>query len=346
MSFRYKIPAGYHHVLLGFNREIDFIVEDHVDDNESRLRCKYLMQVLDSFVEELKERTIRDISKMAKNLFFPTFIYSRHGFYKYVLLSFFHLFLRKSFEKGTEKYFSLTLMDPAKFRSKVLNPIIQRQLRGVADNDSDEVKKAVGTKLEDAVNFYLARDPLNPQDCPALFRNLLYITPVRLSFACYDSQCSKAVYEKSRLNTKFLRHSCVQHDTSDQILLLPFEVEVIEHEGLGGLYRGLIKASPRPTGEHTSSVQATPMPIYYVDIVAFDQAAANPSNSLVTLEVYRSEIRSIMLQEQNDAQAILARMNDRRLIWRGLIARWNALIISQGGQALADSSDDEEPMGV
>ena len=70
------------------------------------------------------------ISNMAKNLFLyvtfrffsfayqtlitifgsPTFIYSRHGFYKYVLFSFFHLFLRKSFEKGTEKSFSLSLM--------------------------------------------------------------------------------------------------------------------------------------------------------------------------------------------------------------------------------------------
>ena len=40
----------------------------------------------------------------------PTFIYSRHGFYKYVLFSFFHLFLRKSVGKGTEKYFPLTLM--------------------------------------------------------------------------------------------------------------------------------------------------------------------------------------------------------------------------------------------
>ena len=33
----------------------------------------------------------------------PTYFYSRHGFYKYVLLSFFHLFLRKSFEKGAKK---------------------------------------------------------------------------------------------------------------------------------------------------------------------------------------------------------------------------------------------------
>ena len=43
----------------------------------------------------------------------PTFIYSRHGFYKYVLFSFFHLFLQKSIGKGTEKYFPLTLMQRA-----------------------------------------------------------------------------------------------------------------------------------------------------------------------------------------------------------------------------------------
>jgi hypothetical protein len=88
------------------------------------------------------------------------------------------------------------------------------------------------------------------------------------------------------------------------------------------------------------------MPIYYADIVAFDRAAASPSNSLMALEVYRSEMRSIMLREQNDARAILARMNDRRLIWRGVLARLNASILSQGGQSLADSSDDVEPTGA
>ena len=45
----------------------------------------------------------------------PTFIYSRHGFYKYVLFSFFHLFLRKSVGKGTEKYFPLTLMQHPRY---------------------------------------------------------------------------------------------------------------------------------------------------------------------------------------------------------------------------------------
>ena len=69
-------------------------------------------------------------SNMAKNLFLymtfhffpfayqtlitifgsPTFIYSQRGFYKYILFSFFHLFLQKSFEKGTENQFPLTLM--------------------------------------------------------------------------------------------------------------------------------------------------------------------------------------------------------------------------------------------
>ncbi|KAF9784968.1 hypothetical protein BJ322DRAFT_1060594 [Thelephora terrestris] len=178
---------------------------DKVDDDESLFRCQYLMRVLDSFAEELRDQTRNEQQ-------------------------------------------SQPVKDPAKFRSRVLNPIIQRQRRGVADNDPDEVKKAVGIKLEDAVNFYLAQDPLDPQHCRALFRHLLYITPVRMSFACYSSRFSKAVYEKGRVNTEFLRRcrSRVQQDTSDQTLLLPFEVEVIELEGLGGLYRGLIKASATP----------------------------------------------------------------------------------------------------
>jgi hypothetical protein len=88
------------------------------------------------------------------------------------------------------------------------------------------------------------------------------------------------------------------------------------------------------------------MQILYTDIIAFSRHASNPSNSVIAFEVYRSEARSTMLREQNDAQAILARMNDRRLIWRELLARLNARIISEGGQALEESSDEDGPTGT
>jgi hypothetical protein len=59
-STSYKIHAGYRHVLIGFNREIAFVTEDHLEDQECRFRCQYLMRVLDAFVEELRGRTMEN----------------------------------------------------------------------------------------------------------------------------------------------------------------------------------------------------------------------------------------------------------------------------------------------
>jgi hypothetical protein len=193
---KYKIHAGYCRVLLGFNREIEFVVDDKMENKGVQFRSIYLMQVLDAFVEELEKRTVEN---------------------------------------------------PAKFRSQVLNPIIQRQRRGVSDNDSDEVKKAVGTRHKDALKFYLVQDPLDPNSSGVVLRHLLYITPVRMSLACYSSGVNGDSYEISEGNTKLLatKRSPPQ-EISDEVLLLPSELDVIKKERLQDVFKYLIEASVRP----------------------------------------------------------------------------------------------------
>jgi hypothetical protein len=100
------------------------------------------------------------------------------------------------------------------------------------------------------------------------------------------------------------------------------------------------------TDGHTPTINATPTMIPFTNIVAFTQQASDPTNSLVALEVFRSELRSIILREQNDVEAIKNKMKDRRLIWKGLLARLNNTIVSAGGQVLAEPSNDEEWLGL
>lgn len=73
----------------------------------------------------------------------------------------------------------------SRFRSKVLTPILQRQLAGVPDAYTPFVRAAVkGRKYDDVTikavtDFYLARDPTDPTNIPVYRRNLLYIPQAR-----------------------------------------------------------------------------------------------------------------------------------------------------------------------
>ena len=53
---------------------------------------------------------------------------------------------------------------PQRWRSRVLNPILQRQLAGVLDNVPNMVELQVGRSVEEAAQFYLTVDPLNPDN--------------------------------------------------------------------------------------------------------------------------------------------------------------------------------------
>ena len=201
----YKIHAGYSRVLLGFDRELDFVLDDKMKMEELQFRSLYLMRVLDAFVEELEKRTIND---------------------------------------------------PAKFWSRVLNPIIQRQLRGVSDNNADEVKRVVGIKPEDAMKFYLAQDPLDPKFIVAVLKNILHITPVRISMAVFGSGLQKHGYESAKGNTEIIGIArSTSQENDDKGPLLPDELELIRREGLQNVYKNLIEASV--SGHHPYSIFCT-----------------------------------------------------------------------------------------
>ena len=71
----------------------------------------------------------------------------------------------------------------ASFRSKVLNPILQRYLRGVPDCYTPSVRAAISGDQEptitDATAFYLSQDPVDPVHIPHYRRNLIYIVESR-----------------------------------------------------------------------------------------------------------------------------------------------------------------------
>jgi hypothetical protein len=49
------IHAGYHRVLLGLIREIEFLSVDKIEDPKCKFRAHYLVKILDAFAEELED---------------------------------------------------------------------------------------------------------------------------------------------------------------------------------------------------------------------------------------------------------------------------------------------------
>jgi hypothetical protein len=78
------------------------------------------------------------------------------------------------------KELSSTRSITAAFRSKILTPILQRQLQGIPDHYTPAVSGVIASDHEtvtigDATNFYLNEDPTHPQCIPGYRRNLIYI---------------------------------------------------------------------------------------------------------------------------------------------------------------------------
>lgn len=83
---------------------------------------------------------------------------------------------------GTELTSSRSLT--ADFRSKILTPILQRQLRGASDCYFPPMSYIVSSDgatvtIGDATRYYLAEDPTHPKWIPSYRRNLIYIPEMR-----------------------------------------------------------------------------------------------------------------------------------------------------------------------
>jgi hypothetical protein len=95
------------------------------------------------------------------------------------------------------------------------------------------------------------------------------------------------------------------------------------------------------TDRSTAGSPITPTTaIFYSNVVAFDKKASDPAQTVVALEVLRSEICGIMLRERNEANAVLAKTNDRRLIWNGVLQRLDERIAGVSGLQVVESSDE------
>ena len=150
---RYRIHSGYLRVLLGFNREIEFMTKDKIKSQNCLFRATYLQMILDLFAMELNR---------------------------------------------------VPAANPWRFRSQVLNPILQRQLRGILDEEQGAVKAEVGLTVTDAAHFYLRKDPLDPHHVSNLLRQLLYVWPVRLSLGFIGRECSDMAWTVGLRNTENL----------------------------------------------------------------------------------------------------------------------------------------------
>ena len=134
-----------------------------------------------------------------------------------------------------------------RFRSPVLNPILQRQLRGIHDHEPAQVLEAVGNTLEDATDFYLKFDPLNPRHIPTILRNLLYVWHVRLSISFLYVRCTEDAYEGALRKTDYLitQRAKIPDDEWDAEILNEDEYQIIEQDLLNKYYQGLIECSVR-----------------------------------------------------------------------------------------------------
>jgi len=208
--FQYCIHAGYRRVLFAFLQEIGMVCRKELPVDECGFRGRYLAKVLDSFVKELEHHQRKSESFLSP-------------------------------EAGVD----FNTVEPHLFRSRVLNPILQRQLRGIPDNEPEMVKKAVGTTIGAAQDFYLSLDPLHPNLARRMLKNLLYISPVRSSLVFFNREVCEDSWEKILHNTTFMQNNRAEYLAGawDEEMLYDFEIEIIRLEDLVDVYQSLIDAS-------------------------------------------------------------------------------------------------------
>ena len=138
-----------------------------------------------------------------------------------------------------------------RWRSRILNPLLQRQLEGLTDYEAQSVEEGVGSSIEEAVKFYLVQDPLDPKNTLKMMHNILYIWPVRNSLAFINRPSSEESFRRCSGNSKLLiSWICGQDDWIPGRLGL-VEKSVITREGLTTCYRKLIEVWQKVPGSHT-----------------------------------------------------------------------------------------------
>jgi hypothetical protein len=149
---------------------------------------------------------------------------------------------------------------PAEFRSKVLTPILQRQLAAIPDAYTPTVRAAIPSSpresittssrdrltIRDVTEFYLGLDPTDPKHIRSYRRNLLLIPEARwhlglMKLETPGSPEAIARYLKVRVNHDLISDGLMEegHTGLDKYkvpLLTHAEIRCIIDEGLEGLF--------------------------------------------------------------------------------------------------------------
>jgi hypothetical protein len=149
----------------------------------------------------------------------------------------------------------------SRWRSRALNPLLQRQLLGVPDQEPNLVRIMVGSSKDEAAAAYLTRDPLDPSEVQNLLRRILYVWPVRWSLSYLYKKATAESYASSRENTVslFWERRGVSDEEYDACSLCSYEEAVIRAEDLEVHYKSLLSAGvgrlhlyKRTTHQHPS----------------------------------------------------------------------------------------------
>ena len=149
-----------------------------------------------------------------------------------------------------EELHRLDTAPTASFRSKVLTPILQRQLMGVHDAYAPSVRRAIANgdgkpTITDATGCYLSQDPVSPEYIPYYRHHLLYLPEARwhLAVIMEPGRCGNAeFYNMIRINhNRIMQQISVGEEDEENPeappLLTAEEVEVIFEEGLADFFQ-------------------------------------------------------------------------------------------------------------
>ena len=127
----------------------------------------------------------------------------------------------------------------AAFRSKVLTPILQRQLMGVHNAYTPSVRRAIadgdgGPTIDDATYCYLSLDPVSLEHIPQYRHHLLYIPEAHwhLGVVMDPSRCGNAAfYNRIRVN-----HDSIMGSSSDDGETAPDEIPLLTREEVRAIF--------------------------------------------------------------------------------------------------------------
>ena len=158
----------------------------------------------------------------------------------------------------------------ADFRSKVLTPVLQRQLRGVPDTYAPAIRHAITQNpkkqptISQVTSFYLGNDPLDPQCIPSYRRNMVYIREMMWHLGILLGQVN--VKDVSEFNRYICNNDLIVESLQGTRLLAPrgipklneMEVAAIYVNGMEGFFaKELDKvvlifspSLPQPSNQH------------------------------------------------------------------------------------------------